>query len=366
MKVAHLDTGRTWRGGQQQVLLLMDGLRGLGVDSLLLAPAGPLLERATGGGHRTKRWDSRGEWDLRAIRAAREELERFRPDVVHLHSAHAHTLGVFAARGANRPAIVVSRRVDFDIGRNPFSWIKYRLPVDRYFCISHGVAEVMRRGGIPARKIALVPSGIRFVTADEVKQAKDLRAERGLAPDTPLIGTVAALAPHKNHMDLLRAAARVVAERPDVHFVWLGEGECRRDLETERRKLALEKNVWMPGFREGARAMIPQFTVFALASYLEGLCTSIMDAQSLGVPVVATRTGGIPDLVTDGDTGRLVPPRNPEALANALLEAVHEPNRRRGWAHRALSSVRAFSVEHMVQRSHAEYQALVAGGVRQR
>jgi glycosyltransferase involved in cell wall biosynthesis len=366
MKVAHLDTGRTWRGGQQQVLLLLEGLRARGVENLLLAPEGPLLERAAAAGHRVKRWSPHGEWDLGAIGEARSELERFAPDIVHLHSAHAHTLGVFAARGAGRVGVVVSRRVDFSVGMNPLSWIKYRLPVDRYFCISRGVTDVMRRGGIPERRLALVPSGIRFVTADEVSRAKDLRVERGLAPGTPLIGTVAALAPHKNHLDLLRAAALVVAERPDVHFVWLGEGECRRELESEQRKLALERNVWMPGFREGARAMIPQFTVFALASYLEGLCTSIMDAQSLGVPVVATNTGGIPDLVTDGDTGRLVPPRKPEALSTALLEALAEPNRARGWAHRALTSVRAFSADHMVERSLTEYQALVAGRVRQR
>lgn len=367
MRVAHLDTGRTWRGGQQQVLLLLDGLKSRGVQSLLLAPQGPLLQRASAAGHETQLWNARGEWDVGAARAGARVLTRFTPDIVHLHSAHAHTLGVFAAGWAGRPPVVVSRRVDFAVANTPWSWLKYKLPVDRYFCISQGVAEVMRRGGIPERRLALVPSGIRFATAEEVHRAPDLRAERGLAPGTPLIGTVAALAPHKNHIDLLRAAASVISQRPEVRFVWLGEGECRAALEAERAKLGLEQQVWMPGFREGARAMIPQFTLFALASYLEGLCTSIMDAQSLGVPVIATRTGGIPDLVADGETGRLVRPRDPEALALGLVEALGNPNRARGWAHRALSSVRSFSADHMVERSLKEYQAVIESRrVRQR
>jgi len=358
VRIAHLDTGRTWRGGQQQVLLLLEGLKARGVETVLLAPPGPLLERARAAGFAAFEWRARGEWDVAAVFDAQRRLESFRPNVVHLHSAHAHTLGAVAARFAGSMRVVVSRRVDFAVAATPWSRLKYRLPVDRYFCISHGVMEVMRRGGVPDEKLALVPSGVQFATEAEVGSAPDLRSELALPREMRLIGTVAALAPHKNHADLMRAAAKVCATRADVGFVWLGEGECRAALETQRRDLGLESRVLMPGFRSGARVCIPQFELFALASYLEGLCTSIIDAQSLAVPVVATRTGGIPDLIADGENGRLVPPRDPEALAAALLEALDHHDRAAKWAARAQETVKSFSAERMVERSLEEYRRL--------
>ncbi|MEO5617149.1 MAG: glycosyltransferase, partial [Candidatus Eisenbacteria bacterium] len=351
LRIAHLDTGRSWRGGQQQVLLLLEGLRDRGIECLLLAPRGPLLERAEAARVPVETWNARGELDLAAIWSARRLLRRFGPDLVHLHSAHAHALGVPAARGAGRAPIVVSRRVDFAVGANTFSRLKYRMPVARYFCISRGVMEVMRQGGVPAERLALVPSGVRFATAAETERAPSLREEFGIGRDEPIVGTVAALAPHKNHADLMRAVPDVLARRPDAHFVWMGEGECRTSLEAQRRALGLEHRVHLAGFRECARDYVPQFRVFVMPSYLEGLCTSIMDAQSLGVPVVATETGGIPDLVTSGETGWLVPPRDPGSLAHGLLAALADPAEAGRRAAAARVAVQAFSADRMVERN---------------
>ncbi len=361
LRVAHLDTGRTWRGGQQQVLWLLEGLRARGVATLLLAPRGPLLERARAAGLEAGRWESRGEWDAGAVLAARRAIRRFAPHLVHLHTAHAHALGVPAARLAGGVPVVVSRRVDFAVGGNPLSRLKYRWPVARYFAISRGVAEVLRAGGVPEERIARVPSGVRFAGPEEVAAAPDLRAGLGLEARTPLVGTVAALAPHKNHADLMRAVPRVLERRPEVHFVWVGEGECRPALEAQRRALGLEGRVHLAGFREGARALVPQFRVFVMPSYLEGLCTSILDAQSLGVPVVATDTGGIPDLVRDGDNGWLVPPRDPAALAGAIVAALDDPAEAARRAARARESVLDFQADRMVERSLEEYRRILAG-----
>lgn len=359
MRVAHLDTGRTWRGGQAQVLRLMSGLRARGHGCLLLAPEGPLLEQARALGIEGVRWSSLGEWDAVAVLRAAAALGRFGPDVAHCHSAHAHALGVPAARLARVPVAVVSRRVDFAVAGNPLSRLKYRLPVDRYLCISRGVMEVMRRAGIPESRLALVPSGVELSAAKVVSAgapAADLRALLGVAEGAPVVGTVAALAPHKDHATLLRAAALVVARRPDVHFAWVGEGECRAALEKQRSSLGLEGHVHLLGFRTDALGLLGQFTVFALSSYLEGLCTSLLDAQSLGVPIVATAVGGVPDVVEDGATGRLVPERDPEALARALLEALDRPGECREWAARARESVRRFSVEQMVEHTLVQYE----------
>jgi L-malate glycosyltransferase len=362
VRIAHLDTGRSWRGGQAQVLHLVRGLAARGHSCLLLAPPGPLLERAQAAGIEGRPWWPRAEWDVVAVLRAAGELRRFGAEIAHCHSAHAHATGVPAARLAGVPGAVVSRRVDFAVGGNALSRLKYRLPVDRYLCISRGVMEVMRAGGIPAERLALVPSGVELPAAgvrDPGAGAADLRGLLGVAPETPVVGTVAALAPHKDHATLLRAAATVVARRPDVHFAWVGEGERRAALERQRAELGLERHVHLLGFRGDALGLLAQFTVFALSSHLEGLCTSLLDAQSLGVPVVATAVGGVPDVVEDDRTGRLVPGRDPGALAEALLAALEQPGERRRWAEAALVSVRRFDVSRMVERTLAEYGAVL-------
>ncbi|HYM80562.1 MAG TPA: glycosyltransferase [Candidatus Limnocylindria bacterium] len=353
MKVAHLDTGRTWRGGQAQVLFLMRGLRAHGDHNLLLAPEGPLLERARAEGFATERWRPRGELDLGAVWRAARRLAAADVDVAHCHSAHAHAVGVPAARLAKVPAVLVSRRVDFAVARHPFSALKYRMPVDRYLCISRGVLAVMRAAGVPESRLALVPSGIEL---PDPPLGQDLRALIGAPEHAPIVGTVAALAPHKDHANLLAAVPEVIRRVPDVQFVWVGEGECRLALERARAALGLESRVHLLGFRADAHAMLRQFTVFALASYLEGLCTSLLDAQALGVAIVATAVGGVPDVVRDGVTGRLVPARQPHALAEALVEALEDPSRRAGWAARARDAVQAFRIERTVELTRAEYQ----------
>ncbi len=359
MKIAHLDTGRSWRGGQGQVLSLLLGLRERGHELLLLAPPGPLLERARGAGLPVSEWRARGELDWAAAWSARRRLRRFHPQVAHLHTAHAHTLGVLAARAAGVPAVVVSRRVDFAVGRHPLSGLKYRLPVDRYLAISHGVEAVLLRAGIPAARISVVPSGIDLRAS--LPAGADLRALLGVPLEAPIVGTVAALAPHKDHATLARAAARVAPVRPDVHFAWVGEGECRPALERLLRELGLEGRVHLLGFRPDARALLSQFTLFALSSHLEGMCTSLLDAQALGIPVVATETGGIPEVVQDGISGVLVPPRNEEALAGALLALLAQPARRVELAEAAARSVTRFDIANTVTQTERIYQEVLAG-----
>ena len=361
LKVAHLDTGRTWRGGQAQALLLMRELRARGATQLLLAPPGPLLEKALAQGLEVERWSPASELDVLAMGRARTLLKRFAPDVAHCHSAHAHATGVPAGRLAGVPAVVVSRRVDFLVRTNAMSRLKYALPVDRYVCISEGVRAAMLASGVPAAKLAVVPSGVDLaeVRAAGAAPAPSLRALAGIPADSEIIGTVASLAPHKNHKLLLDAAREVVTRRPRAHFVWLGEGECRTDLERQRHALGLEARVHMLGFRDDARALLTQFDIFALSSYLEGLCTSLLDAQALGVPIVATAVGGVPEVVTDGRTGRLVRALEPSELARALVEALGDREARAAWAQAARASVEAFGIANTAERTLAVYREVL-------
>ena len=347
-RIAHLDTGRAWRGGQAQVLLLARGLRQRGLDNLVLAPSGPLLERARSEGLETLEWRARGDWDLPALLRARVALRRFGPDVAHCHDARAHAVGVPAARLAGVPVVMVSRRVAFPIRRG----LKYRMPVDRYLCVSRAVAETMRAGGVPRALLAVVPSGILLERAP----AADLRRLIGAPPDVPLVGTAAALTAEKRHEDLIEAAVQVLARVPDVHFVWLGEGPRRPVLERLSASRGLTDRLHLLGFREDARGLIGQCTVAALSSDAEGVATSLLDAQAAGVPVVATRVGGVPEAVRDGVTGRLVPAHDPAALAAALVEILTNPDLHLVMSRAAAEWAKGFHIDRTVEQTLEEYR----------
>ena len=356
LRVAHLDTGRDWRGGQAQILMLLEGLAARGVSSLLLAPPGPLLERARHHGFATHSWSPFADWDPAALARATFLLRAVRADVVHCHSARAHAVGVPAARIAHARAVLVARRVAEPVARNPISALKYRLPVDRYLCVSRAVMEIMRASGVPGESLALVPSGVRLTPVSRDASAPSLRSWLGVPEDTPLIGTLAALTAEKRHEDLLAAARLVLATEPHVHFVWLGDGPRRAELERLRDQLGLRSNVHLAGFRPEARALMAQCTVVALASELEGIATALIEAQADSVPVVATAVGGVPEVVADGVTGRLVAPKDPAAMAAALIEVLEHPERARAWVEQARLGVTQFDIERTVERTLVEYQ----------
>ena len=356
LRVAHLDCGRTWRGGQAQVLWLMEGLASPNVENLLLAPPGPLLERTRAAGIAARPWQARGDLDVLAAWNAMRLLRGFAPQVVHCHDARAHAVGVIAARAAGVPVVVVSRRVAVPPRGGLLSRLKYRLPVDRYLCVSHAVAATLRAAGVPDARLAIVPDG---VPSSPLKARSSLRALAGVPTDAPVVVTVAALTPEKRHVDLLDAAVRVRSALPSVHFVWLGDGPCRADLERRREALGLTRYVHMMGFREDAASMLADATVAALASEHEGIGTSLIEAQSAGVPVVATRVGGIPEVVWDGGTGLLVNPHDPAALGAALLALLTSPIREE-MSVVARARAAGFHIVRTVKGTLQEYRSLIA------
>lgn len=353
MRIAHVDTGRTWRGGQAQVFGLCQGLVARGHEVLVLAPRGPLADRLRAAGIPWSRFESANDLDFPASWRLSRALARYAPDIVHLHSGRAHALGAAAARG--RP-VVVSRRVDFDVSSGVSKRFKYGRNVDRFLCISEGVRSVLAQAGLEPAKVVVVRSGIDLERWRTLPDPAPLRARLGLAPDVPVLGLLAALAPHKDLFNLLAAADLLRARVPEARWVVFGEGELRARLERDRRARRLEDVVLFPGFVENVASALAIMSAFVLSSYLEGLGTSVLDAQAAGVAVVATRVGGVPEMIDGVDNGWLVPPRDPLALARACEEALADPAERQRRAARARATVRRFSLEGTIEDTIAVYR----------
>jgi glycosyltransferase involved in cell wall biosynthesis len=365
ISVLHVADARSWRGGEQQVLYLHRGLLDRGVDSTVVCAGGGAFHRRLREEqlpHRTLplhgSWDPISAWRLGGLARASGAL-------VHTHTSHAHGLALAASYLRGRFPLVVSRRVDFAVGRTPIGRFKYHSDrVDLFLAISSGVRDVLATGGVDPERIRLVPSGIDLGRFHGVQARPGWRDELGVAPGRLLVGQVAALAPHKDQATLLRAFARLRGMGVEAELVILGEGALRRELGRMRDELGLGDVVHLPGFTEEVLPRMACFDLFVLSSHLEGLGTAILDAMALGLPVVATRTGGIPDAVEDGVTGRLVPPRDPEALARALAELAGDADRRAMLGRAGRDRVVArFDVEKTVEGSLAAYREVLGRGL---
>jgi len=354
----HVDTARTWRGGQNQVLVTVLGLRALGHRTVLAAhPSGELRRRAEEGLDFIP-LAPRTEMDLSAAWRLTRILKQLRPDIVHAHDPHGVAMASLALSMSTlpvKPRLVASRRVDFHLRNTALSRWKYR-QVDLFICASEAIRKMLVGDGIPRKRTVTVHEGIDLAKVNAAPPA-DLHQDLWLPHGAPIVGNVAALVPHKGQRYLVDAAVKLLPDQPDARVVIAGEGELRPSLEHQIKHHHLEKHVLLAGFRPDILSLHKAFDIFVMSSVTEGLGTSLLDAMACGKPVVATNVGGIPEVVDDGETGILVPPRDPRAIAEALRRLLADRSLRERMGAAGLVRVRtAFSAEHMVRNTLRAYQ----------
>jgi glycosyltransferase involved in cell wall biosynthesis len=360
----HLDTARTWRGGQNQVLLTVLGLRASGHRAMLVAhPEGELRRRASEGTD-VIGLAPRTEMDLSAGWRLSRVIRREAPSILHAHDPHAVAMAGLAVsldpRGP-QPVLVASRRVDFRLKDHAFSKWKYR-QVRMFICASEAIRQLLVAGGIEEARTVTVHEGIDISHVDAATRV-DVHSDFWLPHGAPIVGNIAALVPHKGQHDLVEAAALVVRELPDARFLVVGEGELRSALERRIQELHLQKHVLLTGFRPDALGLLKGFDLFVMSSVNEGLGTSLLDAMACEKPVVATSVGGIPEVVAHGETGLLVPPRAPREMAAAILRLLRNARERQVFARAGRTRVLArFTVERMVRETAAVYERLAGTG----
>jgi glycosyltransferase involved in cell wall biosynthesis len=298
------------------------------------------------------------EMDLTAAWRLSRVLKQLKPGIIHAHDPHGVAMAAIALSMSTqlaKPPLVAARRVDFHLRGNSLSRWKYR-QVDCFICASEAIRQMLLGDGVPAARAVTVHEGIDIERLERAEPA-DLHADFWLPHQAPIVGNVAALVPHKGQRYLIDAAKIVVQHVPDARFVIAGEGELRQALERQIKDSHLEKHVLLAGFRPDVLSVHKAFDIFVMSSVTEGLGTSLLDAMAAGKPIVATRTGGIPEVVSDGETGLLVPPRDHHALADAIVRLLNDAQLRRGMGEAGRARAKAlFSAERMVQNTLNVYQ----------
>jgi glycosyltransferase involved in cell wall biosynthesis len=360
LSLFQIDSGREWRGGQRQSFFLAKELKRNGYSFwFVVQPESPLHQKAADEGLPVFPLKMRSEADVQAILRLSLAMKRKKCRLVNFHDAHSVAVGSAAASLAKVPIRVISRRVDFPLKKNVLSRRKYTQKIDAIIAVSEGVKNVLVEGGIDKRMVHVIPDGIDFAPYED-KSSKDyLRQELSFAPDDFLVGIVAQLTDDKGHKYLIKASQYLREHTPKIKIIIVGEGPMRLELNKQVKEVQGEDMVFFLGFREDIPQILNSLDVFVLSSDHEGLGSIIMDAMACRLPVVATRVGGIPELVDHQKTGLLVPPQRPKSLANAILKVYGDKKLAQRLGQQGYENVHAkFSAESMALRAIELYESL--------
>jgi glycosyltransferase involved in cell wall biosynthesis len=359
MKILHVETGRHFYGGAQQVIYLLNGLRQRDVENVLVCPPDTEVDkRAREAGAKVYNVASAGDLDLSLTWWLLRIMKWESPDIVHCHSRRGGDfLGGMAASLARLPA-AVSRRVDHPEPQ----WIarlRYR-PFRNVIAISENVAAVLRENGVDEERLAIIRSAVDVERFQEPPARKELLEEYGLDDGHFIIASLGQLIPRKGHRYLLEAMAGVSKRMPRARLIVFGQGNLEAELVAQASGLGLDEVVRFAGFREDLDRYMGAFDLVVHPALREGLGVSMLKAAAAGVAVIAFDVAGSREAVVDGRTGILVMPKDTPALERAILTLAENTTLRetcgRAARHRMCEE---FSIGAMVDRHVELYSSLL-------
>ncbi len=287
------------------------------------------------------------------------KAERF--DVVNTHSGIDSWIGGIAAKLSGVPALVRTRHLNIPLRRNLFNFIHY-LPDIYITCGENMRQNLVKKCGFPENKVISIPTGVGE-DFFYVKRNPDAKLKYGLDRDSIVVTNVGILRSVKGHEITLKAVETVIKHFPNAKFLIVGNGPRRKALEDITNSLGIEQHVIFTGFVENIPEIYSFTDVVILSSWSEGLPQSLLQAMAAGVPVVATRVGGVPEVVKHEKTGILVEPGDHDALAKGVIKILENPGMASDFVKNAGELVKnEHSVSHMLDKIESLYTGLLKNG----
>ena len=357
MKVLHIEMGRHLYGGARQVAYLLDGLaRYPGKHLLACAEGAEIMGAIANPAVRIFPLSFHGDMDLGFVHRLRGLIRTERPDLMHLHSRRGDALSILAGR-AEHMGMVHSRRVD-----NPPRWIDVHLKFpcfERIITISEGIRRVLLEAGVPARKLVCIPSAVDTKRYQPGGDMAWFRSEFNLDSDIASIGVIAQWIPRKGHATLLDALPGVLRRFPRIQVLLFGKGPLEADLRDSIQVRGLESWVRLAGFRTDLERVLPCLDLVVHPAWMEGLGVSLLETAACGVPILASRAGGIPEVVENGRNGYLLEPGDASTLTHRMLELLTNPTLREELGRAGRERIlQRFSLQNMVEGNFAVYTGL--------
>lgn len=364
MKVLHLVSEKTWRGGEQQVAYLIEELEKHSVESHVICRKGSSFEKYCqqhGLPHLALSFSK--VFPFPTASGIMQYANKHQVDIIHMHTSHAHTVGVLAHLAGAKARLILSRRVEFAIGQNLFSRFKYNYQgIERILCVSEKVRTLMADSIKDASKCTVVYDGIsleRFKQYDKTN-SNFLKRSFSIDPQYKLIGTVAAIDNDKDYYTFLDAAKIIKEAHVKAKFIIVGTGPLKNEIEQYAAAIGLSQDVVFTGFINNVNEVLPEFDLFLFTSLKEGLGSTILDAFACRVPVISTNVGGIPEMILHGESGFLVPIKQPELIAKYALELLQKPELISKFTQNAAQKVLQFTKEKTAERTLAVYKEVLS------
>lgn len=306
--------------------------------------------------------NSRKKFSLKTIKRLLGYINRNKIELIHTHLIEADMYGFIIKLMKPKIKLICTRHNTFS---KKIFWrlLKklFSLNVDQILVVSKSVKEfISKYEFIPPKKIKVLYNGIDINKFKTRKDIKKLKQEFKLRDRDFIIGIVGRLAKQKGHRHLFKAISHLKGRTPNIRLIVVGDGELKKELEEYARKLNIEKEVIFLGFRKDMPALYSLMDVFCLPSEFEGFGIAIIEAMAAGKPVVAANVGGIPEVVIDGEAGILVPSRDSNALAQAVLKLLKNQAlaKRMGEAGRRRVE-KYFTLDRMIEKTEALYDKLI-------
>lgn len=359
ISVLHLDSEKSWRGGQQQASYLHNGLLQKNIKSYFFCKTGSQLAK-----HFEKEkiiyntLPFSNEFDFVTSFKISNFARKFNIDVIQCHSAHAHSLGLLSKYFFSKPALISTRRVLFNIQKNFLSVKKYSSSkLDKIVCVSEAIKQVLISDGIQEDKLIVINDGIDLSKFENSNQNL-LIQDYSIRPNSIIIGTIAAFTEEKDYPNLLAAAKIVIETNPHCIFIALGSGNEFENMKLLANDYGIKDKFIFSGFKSNVGDYLKLFDIFVLNSKSEGLGTSILDAMALGLPIIATNVGGIPEIVEANVNGLLVESSDYKSLANSINILVNNETLRLQFGNKSLELVRKYGIEIMINKYNNLYNSL--------
>jgi len=360
--ILHTERSTGWGGQEMRTVSEARGIAAAGHRVIIVAsPGAAVLVRAAEAGLEARALRMRNAFDPLAIARLVATIRRERVDIVNTHSSIDSWLGAFAAKLAGAK-LVRTRHLATPISRNPFNFV-HRMP-DAIITTGETTRQrLSQHNRLHPYILESIPTGVDCDEFQPRPRSADLRAQLGLPIEATILTKVAVLRRLKRH-DVLVDAAALLKERPELFFVFVGDGSQRESIEEMIRAIGMESRFKLFGHLDDIRPVLAATDILVSSSDTEGVPQSAAQAMAMELPVVHTAVGSVGELIDDGVTGLLVPPGDPAALAAAIVRFVDAPAFARECARRGREHVsRNHSREKMIERVLRVYRRLVPGAV---